>query len=280
MATIEVDDGSLWYDVHGDGPPLVCLHGGWQNGDTWAAQVERFSDTYQVITLDVRGHGHTGETDRWRYSVELFADDLEALLAELEIEQPVLCGLSLGSMVVQAFLDRYPDRAAGAIIAGPLRSMPPVDLPPGVKAFATPVPALATSLFFAGSTATFQTLLESVRLLTGGPWLSMEPSVRSDAIDAAEDVSEREFRKVFSALYSFDPPTLSGVETPTLVIYGDHEAPQVKRQGQQIATTVTNGQLTEIPNAGHLVNQDRPAAFNTVLGEFLAGLEVPNHPNQ
>ncbi len=274
MPTLEVDDGTLWYDTYGNpaGQPLVCLHGGWQNGETWEGQIEHFADEYRIITFDVRGHGETGATDRRRYSVELFADDLETLLSTLEIEQPILCGLSLGSMVVQAFLDRYPDRAAGAIIAGPLRSMPPVDLPPGTKAFATPVPALATSLMVVGSATTFRTLLESVRFLTGGRWLALEPSVRSSAMAAAEDVSKREFRKVFSALYTFDPPTLSAVQTPTLVVYGDHEAPQVKRQGQQIAETVVNGRLEEIEAAGHLVNQDQPAAFNTVIADFLEGL--------
>ncbi len=97
----------------GRGPSLVFVHGGWLNGRTWRSQVEHFADEYRIVTVDVRGHGYTGSTDPKRYSVELFADDLEAVCAELDLERPIFCGLSLGSMVVQEYLARHPDRATG-----------------------------------------------------------------------------------------------------------------------------------------------------------------------
>ncbi len=263
---------TIWYDEEGTGQPLIFLHGGWLSSDAWQPQVDRFATDYRVITLDVRGHGRTGPTDPRRYSIELFVDDLEDLLAHLEVERPIVCGLSLGSMIVQAYLDRHPDRAAGAVLAGPVQSMPPVELPPGTKPFLSPLPALATSLSITGSKTTFRSLLASIRTVTGGPWLSVDPSVRSRALDAVGDVSSAEFRKVFGALYEFEPPALSHVETPTLVLYGDHEAAPVKRQGAHLAATV-GCEPTEIPGAGHLVNQDRPEAFNDACETFFAALE-------
>jgi len=146
MAELELDDGTIWYETIGDGPPLVFVHGGWMDGTTWEPQIEHFADDYRVVTLDVRGHGNTGVTEPDQYSIDLFTDDLEALLSRLEIERPILCGLSLGSMVVQEYLDRRSDDAAGAILGGAVRSMPPVELPSGVKSFWSPMPALATSL--------------------------------------------------------------------------------------------------------------------------------------
>ncbi|MFC6988538.1 alpha/beta fold hydrolase [Haloplanus sp. GCM10025708] len=92
--------------------------------------MDRFAEDFRVVTFDVRGHGRTGVTDRRRYSIDLFAADLRRLLAHLELDRPLLCGLSLGSMVVQSYLDRHPEDARGAILAGPVRSMPPVELPP------------------------------------------------------------------------------------------------------------------------------------------------------
>ena len=126
MAELALEDGTLWYETRGDGRPLVFVHGGWMNGRAWRPQVEHFAGDYRVVTLDVRGHGRTGATDQRRYSIDLFTDDLEALLEHLEIEAPILCGLSLGSMVVQQYLHRHPDRPRGAILAGAVRSMPPV----------------------------------------------------------------------------------------------------------------------------------------------------------
>lgn len=274
MATLSLDDGRLWYDDTGDGRPLVFVHGGWTDSDAWRRQVARFADEYRIVTVDVRGHGETGATGRRRYSIDLFADDLEAILAHLDVERPVLCGLSLGSMVVQEFLARHPDRAAGAILAGPVRSMPPYDLPQGVKPFVSPMPGLTASLAATDSTTAFRGLLAAVRLTIGRPWLTLTPAVREQSLAAVGSISRSEFRKIFGALYAYDPPDLSHVRTPTLVLYGEAEAPAVKLQGERIAEEVAAGVSLSVPGAGHLVNQDNSEAFNTASAEFLDRIEA------
>lgn len=274
MVALSLDDGTLYYETAGDGSPLVFLHGGWMDGNAWRPQVDRFAEDYRVITLDARGHGRTGETDASRYSIELFADDLEALLAHLEIDRPILSGLSLGSMVVQEYLHRHPDRAAGAILGGPVRSMPPIELPPGTKSLFSPVPAMAASLSVAGTRATFRSMLTSIRATTGNPWLSADPAVRSAAIDGVEDMPREEFRKIFDALYRYDPPALTGVETPTLTVFGEYEAPLVKRQGRALSGEVDDGEWVSVPDAAHLVNQDNVIDFNRISRQFLSTLEA------
>ena len=269
MAALELDDGTIHYQTSGDGRPLVFVHGGWMDGTAWEPQVNHFADEYRVVTLDVRGHGSTGATDADQYSIELFTDDLEALLSRLEGDQPILCGLSLGSMVVQEFLDRHPANASAAILGGAVRSMPPVELPTAMKSLWSPLPALTTSLSLSGSTGTFQSMLQSIQATTGKRWLSVDPDVRAEAIDGVGDISAAEYRKIFDALYQYDPPELTGVETPTLVVHGDQEAPLVKRQGSQIATDVADGTRVELSDSGHLVNLDRPRAFNRVTANFL-----------
>jgi pimeloyl-ACP methyl ester carboxylesterase len=273
MPTLSLDDGTLWYEVRGSGPPLICLHGGWQDSTSWRPQIERFADEYSVVTFDLRGHGRTGPTGTRRYSIDLFADDLERLLGHLGIERPTLAGLSIGGMVVQAYLDRHPNGARGAVIGGPLQSMPPVKVPQAMKPFMSPLPAIAGMVSTVGPTGTFQSLLASIRATTGGRWLTTDPAVRSQALDSLGNVTADEYLKIFRALYEFDPPDLSHVQTPTLVLYGDREAPPVKRQGERLAETVAAGSWQEIPDAGHLVNQDNPLAFNAACAQFFAGLE-------
>lgn len=177
-------------------------------------------------------------------------------------------------MVIQSYLDRHPDGARGAVIGGPLQSMPPIDLPSAVKPFVTPLPVIAGMVSTVGSAATFRSLLGSIRATTGGSWLTLDSSVRSGAMAAVADVSPGEYRKVFRALYEFEPPDLSHVRTPTLVLYGDHEAPSIKRQGQRLAETVGRGSWQEIPDSGHLVNQDNPRAFNAACTEFFVELDL------
>lgn len=269
MTELTLEDGTLWYETRGDGEPLVFVHGGWMNGQAWRPQVERFADEYEVVTLDVRGHGKTGATDPDRYSIELFTDDLEALFAHLDLEEPILCGLSLGSMVVQEYMDRHPDRAAGAILGGAVRSMPPLDVPPTMKPFVSPLPALATSLSMTDTETTFRSMLYSIRATTGRRWLSVNPDIESKAMDAVGQIDRSEFRKVFGALYRYDPPELSHVETPTLVVHGEQEAPLVKRQGKRLVSEVVHGDRLEVSDSGHLVNLDRPDAFNAATETFL-----------
>jgi len=70
-------------------------------------------------------------------------------------------------------------------------------------------------------------MLYSIQATTGERWLSVDPNTRADAIDAVGDIPSAEFRKIFDALYQYDPPELSGIETPTLVVHGEQEAPLV-----------------------------------------------------
>jgi pimeloyl-ACP methyl ester carboxylesterase len=275
MPTVQIEDGTLWYEETGTGPPLICLHGGWQDHRSWQSQVEYFADDYRVVTVDLRGHGRTGPTESRRYSIDLFADDLEELVAELDVERPILAGISAGGMVIQTYLDRHPAGARGAVIGGPLQTMPPMDLPRGMKRLFSPVPLLSGSLTAVGGTATFKTMLNSIRMANGGPWLSLDEAVRGQSMQALESISTTEFRKIFRAIYGCEAPTLTHVSTPTLVLYGDHEVPPVKRQGERIARTVQEGAVKSIPDSGHLVNQDQPAAFNGACSAFFDTLAPP-----
>jgi pimeloyl-ACP methyl ester carboxylesterase len=267
MSKVSVEGGDVWYETRGAGRPMVFLHGAWSNGDAWDPQAERFAEDYRVVRMDVRGHGRSGPTEPRRYSIGLFADDLEALLGHLDLEDPVLCGLSMGNIIVQEYLDRHPTGAAAAVLAGPARSMPPVDLPVTLEALGPP-PGLAATVGVAGPKTTFRTLLRSIRAATGGPWLASSAAVREAAIEAAGEVEPGEFDKIYRALYDYDPPTLSHVETPTLVVYGRGESDMVKRQGELVAESV-DGTVVAVDDAAHLVNRDNPAAFNERVKAFL-----------
>lgn len=275
MATAAFDDVAMHYRSVGEGVPLVFLHGAWSDATSWDPQVERFSDRYRVVTVDARGHGRTGGTPAEEYSVDLFVDDLRELLARLDVERPILCGLSLGSMMAQTYAVRYPDEVRGVILASPLRSMPPVSLPSTVKSVANPSLAIANSLAVAGSEATFRTLLRWIRTVEGGPWLARDPEIRAEAIEIAGRTPTGEFEKIFDALYGFSPPSLDAVGAtgvPTKVIYGDGEATAVKRQCEDLAEATTT-RATKIPDAGHLVNLDRSEAFNDEVEAFVSDVD-------
>ncbi|MFW6382680.1 MAG: alpha/beta fold hydrolase [Haloferacaceae archaeon] len=272
MPTLSVSGGEIHYEDRGDGRPIVFVHGGWLDGTFWSRQVREFSSEYRTIVPDLRGHGRTGATEPRRYSVELFADDLAALCEELSLRRPILCGLSLGSMVAGAYAARDSTDPAGVVLASPVRSMPP-SVPGPVKAFTPTLPALATALATYGSEHTFRLLASSIdaTIGNGSTWLALDRDAREDAYATAGRIPRREFRKVFGALYRHDAPSLSSLaeaEIPTRVLYGDAEAPPVKRQAREVVDEA-DGDLYEVPDAAHLLNRDAPAAFDRHLETFL-----------
>lgn len=272
MTSTDAPAIGLSYDDDGSGPPLVFLHGGWLSAESWAPQRQRFGEEYRIVTPDLRGHGRTGPSQARRYSIDLLADDLDGLLDEVGINECVLCGLSLGSMVAQSYAARHPERVRGLLLAGAVQTFPPVAIPGPMKRLLTPLPVLAGSLAFTGSGTTFRSLLSTIRPLNGGPWLAHDPEVRAAALETVGQMSEAEFKKVFAALYRFRPPDLDGLSVPARVVYGEHEVPPVKRQSRDLARAL-GCEVYEIRDAAHLVNQDNPEAFDEVLSGLLDEVE-------
>ena len=117
MPTATTGDLETYYVREGAGPPVVFVHGAIVDHSQWLPQLDAFSDAYTTVGYDVRGHGRTGGSNRDRYDIDLFVEDLPTLLAALDIEVPALCGLSMGGCIVQAYAATYPEAVAGVVLA-------------------------------------------------------------------------------------------------------------------------------------------------------------------
>src|SRR5262245_4445793 len=108
----------MYYEVHGNGRPLVLLHGGLATIDTSFGKILPFlAKTRQVIAIELQGHGHTADIDR-PMSFEQMADDVDSLLGQLAIERADLLGYSFGGMVVLGTAIRHPERVNHLIVVG------------------------------------------------------------------------------------------------------------------------------------------------------------------
>ena len=79
MSTIRVNGVELYYEIHGDGEPVLLIHGLGSSTRDWDLQVDALAKHFRAITFDVRGHGRS-EKPKQRYSVKLFADDTAAVI--------------------------------------------------------------------------------------------------------------------------------------------------------------------------------------------------------
>jgi pimeloyl-ACP methyl ester carboxylesterase len=115
---VRTNEIETYYEIHGpeSARPIVFVHGAWVDRRLWRPQVEALSEDYRVITYDLRGHGRTGPAVGRNYTIELLAADLRALVGALDLDRPVVCGLSLGGMVAQLYAVRY-GGLAGLVLA-------------------------------------------------------------------------------------------------------------------------------------------------------------------
>ena len=115
MPYFKRDGIDLYYITEGEGEPLVMISGlGSKN--SWDFQIPYFSKRIRVIILHNRGVGKSSRPD-YPYTMQMYIDDIKALLDHLEIKEKVhLCGISMGGMIAQHYILKYPDTVKTLIL--------------------------------------------------------------------------------------------------------------------------------------------------------------------
>ncbi len=103
----EVNGIKICYEILGEGEPVVLVHGFGSKKESWIAQYKPLAEHFQVIRFDNRGAGKS-DRPKGEYTMEIFADDIAGLMNNLNIEKAHIIGWSLGGMIVQNFVLKYP----------------------------------------------------------------------------------------------------------------------------------------------------------------------------
>jgi 3-oxoadipate enol-lactonase len=124
MAIVSVNDIEMYYEIHGEGEPVVLIAG--LNSDhsfyQRAGLIDRLAERYQVIVFDNRGVGQTSKPDI-PYSIEMMADDTAGLLKALSIEQAHILGISLGGRIAVTLALRHPQLVKSLILVSTIMNM-------------------------------------------------------------------------------------------------------------------------------------------------------------
>lgn len=241
----------MYYEMHGEGPPLVLLHGGLSTIDaTFGGVLSTLAESHRVIAVEQQGHGRTADIDR-PLSYEQMADDTDELLRQLGVEQADFFGWSDGAIVAMEVAIRHPSRvrklvmlgasidnqdALGPEILGWLERATPEDFGPQArKAYASVAP----------DPAAWPSLIAKLKAL----WLGFEP-IPSDV--------------------------LAGISAPALVLAGDRGGDRPEH-AVRIFRLLPNAQLGVIPGATHFALMERPRAILAMLELFLEA-PMPGEP--
>jgi pimeloyl-ACP methyl ester carboxylesterase len=117
MPYLTINDNDIFYTEHGNGQPVILLHGRSASGACWDWHIERLRHRCRVIAFDSVNHGHSSNSPRDVPEPDRVAE-LEGVLTQLDIDRPVLVGQSQGAVTTLRWATRHPGRAAAIVITG------------------------------------------------------------------------------------------------------------------------------------------------------------------
>jgi 3-oxoadipate enol-lactonase len=260
MPSISVGDIQLAYTDAGLGQPVVLLHGYPFNRSLWNEQVGALSNSYRVITPDLRGFGES-DASPGPATMNRMAQDVAALLDHLEISRAVIGGLSMGGYVVLAFYKLFPSRVRGLILAD---TRAQADTEEGKQTrFKQADKALAE-----GMAGIADSMLP--KLLTPET-VSKHPEVVKRVRDMMLKTKPEGAAGALLGMAERDDQTtlLSQITCPTLIVVGREDSITPVADSEKMNREIAGSRLVVIENAAHVSNLERTDQFNEELMRFL-----------
>ena len=263
--TVQANGQQLYYEIHGDGPPLVLVMGIGYDSSLWTlAQVPALSTRFRVVLVDNRDAGRSSKASH-PYRIADMADDLAGLLDALGIAQSHLLGLSMGGMIALEFALRHADRLDRLVLTGtgaaPARAaVDPIRIWSWVKANDATGEVFGgqqfVSLFSTSFLRNHQSVRDTADLLASTPY-PMTPHAYHRQADAYGQ---------FDAL-----DRLGAITAPTLVVAGEQDLLTPPWIAREVAAAIPGARFELIQGDGssHVLPIERADDFNRLVSAFL-----------
>ena len=221
MPHIAVNGLSMYYEVHGDGPPLLLLHGGW--GSIPEQWLPLFTSHFRVIAPEQMGHGRTADRVDRPFHYHDMAENTVELMRRLGIESAVVIGYSDGGIIGLDMAIHHPERVIKLALTG-------------------------ANARFDGYTTEYQNWVhgfDPVSEPVSDDYMRLSP-------DGAKHwpVFLERLKTMWAAEPSFTDEELQRVEAPTLLIIGDRDI-VTPEHAVEMFRTIPGAQLCVVPNASH-----------------------------
>ena len=278
MPHLTTDDGvKLFYEKTGAGAPIVFVHEFAGDSRSWETQVRHFGRRYRCITYNARGYPPSDvPDDPEKYSQARARDDIKAVLDALRIDKAHVVGLSMGGFAALHFGFSYPERARSLVVAGCGYGAAPEQR----AQFAAETEAVARrfeELGMAKAAATYARGPARVQLQNKDPrgWQEFaEQFAQHSARGAALTMRGVQNRR--PSLYDLTD-AMASLKVPTLIMTGDEDWPCLE-PALLMKRTIAGAALVVLPNSGHAINLEEPAAFNAHLDDFFHVVDAGRWP--
>lgn len=255
MPLVKVNDTNLHYEGHGSGPALLFLHGWGTSGRVWGAQQVEFARRWRVVTVDWRGCGRSECTPEGN-DLQGAVADIEALIAALDLDRPVLIGSSLGAVFAVEVALRSPHLTSGVVTVDgpaywPSQGMDLDSVLDGLRTRRAEFVTDWVAHWFAPGTS--RPLID---------WTIRQVLDSSPFTDGH-----------FPVFTTYDPrPRLGDLKVPVAYLHGELDPEIPASVSSECARFTPGATVRIIPASGHVPHQEQPAAFNEALRQALRDL--------
>lgn len=236
---VDHDDARIWYAAYGSGSPVILLHGGLGHSGNWGYQVPMLINAgRRVVLIDSRGHGRSTR-DLRRFTYELMASDVLAVMDALNLEKAPIVGWSDGACIALVLAMKAPARVAGVFFFGCNMD------PSGTKEFE---PSSIIDRCFRRHTNDYAQLSvtpDEFKSFTEAVSLMMKTEPNYSARDLAE------------------------IPVPVAIVQSEHDEFIKPEHAEFLARSIPGAELVLLPGVSHFAPLQRPEQFNAAMRTFL-----------
>src|SRR5690349_17394726 len=261
----ENEGAELFYEVRGNGPPVVLLHPFPANHHFWDGCIPYLEDRYRLILPDLRAHGDSSP-GTGAATMEKHARDVAALCDHLQIEKALFVGVSIGGYVLFEFWRQSRERVTALVLADTRAEADSDDARQGREKS-----------------------IQQVQERGPGPLIdAMIPKLlgestlrnRPDIVDSARTMMSRmTVPGLVAALQGLaarpdSVPTLKSIRVPVLMVFGEEDVLTPRSAAEPMVRQIIRSRLEIVPRAGHYAAFEQPELFGTLLRTWLDGMAL------
>lgn len=270
MAETENNGVRLYFEVLGEGSPVVLIMGLGGSGRAWGLQLTEFARRHRTILPDNRGVGRSG-MPTGPYTMADFAGDLRAVVDAADAASAHLVGVSMGGLIAQEFYHLHPQRVRSlTLVATGAGPADPVYVPPA--------PHIWEVLSLDRAATDPRTVVERMNETF------YHPDYRARVPDLADRILQFQEREPqpphayhaqleSASTHTLNSPRLHRVAVPCLVVHGEDDAVWPPANARYMAEHLPDARLELMPRTGHMLPLEQPRAFNRCVLEFLDAVD-------
>jgi pimeloyl-ACP methyl ester carboxylesterase len=252
----------LAYYVYGEGEPTLVFVVAWIGpAEFWTPQVDYFSQNYKMVTVDMRG---AGESDKPadNYTIDLYVEDLSSIIEELQEENVVLVGESMGAQIAIKYVTTYPTKVSKLVlIGGTPRITATDDFPHGYPLEVARGLLTRFEKSYSGGLRTFMKLIfpePGTEYLKELGFNICQKTTKEIAVNCFSNLLKEDLR-----------PLLGKMNIPTLILHGEKDMAVMLEGAKYMHENIPGSKMYIFKDKGHVLSITAADKFNRILKEFV-----------